>query len=186
MGSFLKTCWKGFKYFLTTPIFFVVLAFYAVIGFFMFIGIGIKAIYMFFTGRNIFKDFPEDIEAKKTLDSYNTPLKSKESVTPDPITVVEYAPRAEVPPNLSYEQQTHNVLSQLSVPSLDDLDQTVSSSRATPIEQTNITLPYTQNPANPVQNPVKIEQNLYNSSINDDNNGLDQTPIDDMEDINNG
>ena len=67
MASLFKKFVKGILYFLVLPVVLVVLSIYAVFGLFQFCIVGIKALFLFFSGRNIFGDFPEDIEARKKL-----------------------------------------------------------------------------------------------------------------------
>ena len=67
----LKKCGKGFLYILTLPVLLVILAFYAVIGVVQFFYVGIKSILYFFTGRNLFGEFPEDIKAREILEGKN-------------------------------------------------------------------------------------------------------------------
>lgn len=68
MEYIFKKFLKGLQYLFTLPILVVVLSIVAVIGVGMFIFIGIKAIFLYFTGRNIFGEFPEDIKAKEIIE----------------------------------------------------------------------------------------------------------------------
>ena len=67
MINFLKNFGKGILYILVLPFLLVALAIYAVVALFVFIFISIKGLILFFTGRSLYDDFPEDIEAKKRL-----------------------------------------------------------------------------------------------------------------------
>ena len=67
MINFLKSFAKGILYLLVLPAIIVALAIYAVVALVMFIYLAIKGIILFFTGRSLYDDLPEDIEAKKRL-----------------------------------------------------------------------------------------------------------------------
>lgn len=64
----LKKCGRGLLYIITLPILLVVLSIYAVIGVIQFFVVGIKSIWYFFTGRNLFGEFPEDVKAREILE----------------------------------------------------------------------------------------------------------------------
>lgn len=67
MINFLKSFAKGILYLLVLPAIIVALAIYAVVALVMFVYLAIKGIVLFFTGRSLYDDLPEDIEAKKRL-----------------------------------------------------------------------------------------------------------------------
>ena len=67
MISFFKNFGKGVLYVLVLPFLLVGLALYGVVAFFIFIYLAIKGMVLFFTGRSLYEDLPEDIEAKKRL-----------------------------------------------------------------------------------------------------------------------
>lgn len=67
MANFFKNFGKGILYLLVLPFLLVGLAIFAVVGLFVFIILGIKSIILFFTGRSLFDDFPEDKKAKQIL-----------------------------------------------------------------------------------------------------------------------
>lgn len=67
MVNFLKSFAKGILYLLVLPAIIVALAIYAVVALVMFIYLAIKGIVLFFTGRSLYDDLPEDVEAKKRL-----------------------------------------------------------------------------------------------------------------------
>ena len=69
MGNFFKSFGKGVLYLLVLPFLLVILAVYAVVGVFVFIFEGIKAIVLFFSGRSLFDDLPEDKKAKEIIAS---------------------------------------------------------------------------------------------------------------------
>ena len=64
----LKKCGRGLLYIITLPVLLVVLAVYAIIGVIEFFYVGIKSIWYFFTGRNLFGEFPEDVKAREILE----------------------------------------------------------------------------------------------------------------------
>ena len=68
MANFFKSFGKGVLYVLCLPLLVVVLAIYAVVGIGMFIYLAVKGLILFFTGRSLYEDLPEDKEAKKRLD----------------------------------------------------------------------------------------------------------------------
>ena len=68
LTDILKKCLRGLIYILTLPILLLVLSFYAVVGVIQFFYVGIKSIWYFFTGRNLFGEFPEDVKAREILE----------------------------------------------------------------------------------------------------------------------
>lgn len=73
MKSILGKFLKGLLYFLTLPGLIILLAFVSVIGLIYFIGLGIKGIILFFQGKSLFKDLPEDMEVRRIKDSQIPP-----------------------------------------------------------------------------------------------------------------
>ena len=67
MVSFFKNFGKGVLYVLVLPFLLVGMALYAVVAFFVFLFLSVKGIILFFTGRSLYEDLPEDIEAKRRL-----------------------------------------------------------------------------------------------------------------------
>ena len=67
MISFFKNFGKGVLYVLVLPFLLVGMAIYGVVALFIFIYLAIKGLVLFFTGRSLYEDLPEDIEAKKRL-----------------------------------------------------------------------------------------------------------------------
>ena len=67
MISFFKNFGKGVLYVLVLPFLLVGMALYAVVAFFVFLFLSVKGIILFFTGRSLYEDLPEDIEAKRRL-----------------------------------------------------------------------------------------------------------------------
>ena len=64
MGSVFKNIGKGIGYFFMFPGLLIAIAIYAVFGLIVFLFQFFKLIFLFFTGRNLFSDLPEDIELK--------------------------------------------------------------------------------------------------------------------------
>ncbi len=67
MVNFFKNFAKGILYVLVLPFLLVILALYFGVSIIIFCYLGIKGIILFLTGRNLFGDFIEDIEAKRIL-----------------------------------------------------------------------------------------------------------------------
>ena len=67
MSGLLKGFGKGILYLFTLPLLIVVLAFYSVIGLFSFLFMFFKSVVLFFTGRSLNDDLPEDKKAKEIL-----------------------------------------------------------------------------------------------------------------------
>lgn len=67
MINFFKNFGKGILYILVLPVLAIALAIYAVAALFIFIYLAFKGLILFFTGRSLYEDLPEDIEAKKRL-----------------------------------------------------------------------------------------------------------------------
>ena len=107
MINFFKNFGKGILYVLVLPLIIVALAIYGVVALFIFIFLAFKALILFFTGRSLYEDLPEDKEAKKRLgikdekeekpvvqqaptnvDQYIEP--NKEDINADPFYVPEY------------------------------------------------------------------------------------------------
>ena len=82
MISFFKNFGKGVLYVLVLPFLLVGLALYGVVAFFIFIFLAIKGLVLFFTGRSLYEDLPEDIEAKKRL-AGETPKETTEVTNED-------------------------------------------------------------------------------------------------------
>lgn len=64
MSAIFKNIGKGIGYFFLFPGLLIAIAIYAVFGLIVFIFQFFKLIFLFFTGRNLFSDLPEDIELK--------------------------------------------------------------------------------------------------------------------------
>ena len=78
MAAFFKGLAKGLLYFLFFPFGLLAIALYAVFGLFVFVFQFIKLIFLFFTGRNLQSDLPEDIEVKKIIESKKPKVEEEE------------------------------------------------------------------------------------------------------------
>lgn len=78
MASFFKNLAKGLLYVLMFPFGLIAIALYAVFGIFVFLFQFVRLIILFFTGRKLSSDLPEDIEAKKIIEA-NKPKEEEES-----------------------------------------------------------------------------------------------------------
>lgn len=76
----LKGFLKGLLYVLFFPIGLLGIILYGVFGVFVFIYRFIKLIYLFFTGRNLKNELPEDEEVKKVLEANKPSEESKEEI----------------------------------------------------------------------------------------------------------
>ena len=81
MASFFKSFAKGLLYVLLFPFGLIAIALYAVFGVFVFFFQFVRLIILFFTGRNLSSDLPEDIEAKKIIEA-NNPKDEEEEESP--------------------------------------------------------------------------------------------------------
>lgn len=81
MLEFLKRCGLGVLYLIAAPFAVVLLALFAVVGLIVFIFMLFKSFILFFSGRSVFDDLPEDIEAKRRLGTLvDTRAKKTETV----------------------------------------------------------------------------------------------------------
>ena len=67
MDKIFKGIGKGIGYFFAFPGLLIAIAIYSVFGLIVFVFQFFKLIILFFTGRNLFSDLPEDIELKAKL-----------------------------------------------------------------------------------------------------------------------
>lgn len=104
MVNLLKSFGKGILYIIGLPFFILILLLYAIYGIFLFLYMIVKAIVLFFTGRSLFEDLPEDRKAKEIL--HPTPkvteekpieVEEKHEETPEQQTIKE-EPAPEVTP----------------------------------------------------------------------------------------
>ena len=68
IGNIFKNIGKGIGYFFLFPGLLIAIAIYAVFGLIVFIYQFFKLIFLFFTGRTLFSDLPEDTKVKAILD----------------------------------------------------------------------------------------------------------------------
>ena len=128
MGNFFKNFGKGILYILAIPVLAVALVLYGVAAVFVFLFLAVKGLVLFFTGRSLYEDLPEDIEAKRriekehyatgsgtTIVSTGSLIESVETESPntdDPFYVPEYlkpAEEQEVESEPATEQQEEQV-----------------------------------------------------------------------------
>lgn len=74
MTEFFKKLGQGLLYTLVLPVLIVVLAGYAVYGIIIFLFMLFKSIILFFRGKSINNDLPEDIEAKRRMKALTNPF----------------------------------------------------------------------------------------------------------------
>jgi len=86
MAEFFKRFGKGILYVLFTPVFLLVLALFGVAGILMFIFLFFKSIFLFFSGRSLKDDLPEDKKAKEIIDAMN-PMSTNNKEETDILTV---------------------------------------------------------------------------------------------------
>ena len=94
MSGFLKKFGQGILYVLVLPVFIVVLALYAVYGVFIFIFMFFKSIILFFKGKSVSSDLPEDIEAKRRMKLLTNPFDNpapqpEPKDVRDPVVIIE-------------------------------------------------------------------------------------------------
>lgn len=82
MGDFFKSFGKGILYLVLLPVIIVVLAIYGIAGLFGFIFLFFKSIILFFTGRSLYDDLPEDKEAYRRI--HGDPVPETVAETPEP------------------------------------------------------------------------------------------------------
>ena len=114
--AILKKFLRGVLYIFVLPLLLVVLSIYAVIGIFVFVFLGIKAIFLFFTGRNLFGELPEDIKARQILtgekqeyvletSTVNIPVQGEDLIIGEP-TQTNSNPQTTLPPSQDIPQST--------------------------------------------------------------------------------
>ena len=67
ISGIFKNIGKGIGYFFLFPILVIAIAIYAIVGIFVFIFQFFKMIVLFFSGRNLSSDLPEDVQVKAML-----------------------------------------------------------------------------------------------------------------------
>ena len=73
MKNLLKSFGKGLLYLIAFPGILVVLALLAVVGLVIFIILGIKGAILFFQGKSLFNDLPEDVEGRRLKNLSTSP-----------------------------------------------------------------------------------------------------------------
>jgi len=100
MNKIFSSLGKGIIYICTLPITLAILAIYSFIGIIMFFVVGIKGLILFFSGRNIFGDLPEDIEAKRRLNAIKMEHQAVETpASPTVVEIVNPEPKIEIDHN---------------------------------------------------------------------------------------
>lgn len=106
MQALLRSFLRGLLYLVALPALIVILAAVSVIGVVMFVFIGVKAVVMYFTGRNIFGELPEDIKARQIIEenerkASEPPAPPLEEARPEsaPVNVAPQQPVQQVNPN---------------------------------------------------------------------------------------
>ena len=74
----IKSIGKGIGYFFLFPLLILAITLWAIVGFFVFLYQLFKSIWLFFSGRNLFSDLPEDEEVKR-IKSMNAPKEEEEA-----------------------------------------------------------------------------------------------------------
>lgn len=94
MMALLKNVGKGILYIIGLPFFLIVLAGTAVFGLFLLVFMFFKSIVLFFTGRSLDDDLPEDIRVKeiKTGRSSSTPIMNSQESNEEPLVQPYVAP----------------------------------------------------------------------------------------------
>ena len=69
MASVFKNIGKGALYVIALPLGIIAIAGYAIFGVFVFFFQFVRLIYLFFTGRNLRSDLPEDVKAREIIEA---------------------------------------------------------------------------------------------------------------------
>jgi hypothetical protein len=82
--GFLKRTLIGVAYVLGSPVIAIVFILFFVYGTLIFFSLGLKSIYLFFTGRGVFAPFEEDLKAHTRYEYMQkaTPLAHRQPATP--------------------------------------------------------------------------------------------------------
>ena len=105
MANVFKNIGKGIGYFFLFPILIIAIAVYSVFGLLVFIFQLFKLIFLFFTGRTLFSDLPEDIELKALLNTTadsTSPTEEKKEEQPQYV----YQTAAYVSPAFDKKEET--------------------------------------------------------------------------------
>ena len=79
MGNIFRNIGRGIGYFFAFPGIIIAVALYAIVGIFVFVFQFFKLVFLFFTGRTLFSDLPEDIELKEKLEGNKEEEKEEDS-----------------------------------------------------------------------------------------------------------
>ena len=198
MVNFLKNFGKGILYILVLPFLVVALAIYAVVGIFVFIFLAIKGLFLFFTGRSLYDDLPEDKEAKKRLGitheeekredpqqgaTYQESTFEEEPIGADPFYVPEYL--KETKSDSESEAEEEVIEHEDDIPSFME-EPPVEETAETPIEHEpeSIEKPVLEEPQESIVEPeedvISSEKTMQNTAI------LDISEVEDDDDDSNG
>ena len=67
LTKFIKMIGRGILYIFLCPFLILLVALFSVVGLFIFLFLCVKSLFLFFYGKTIFSDLPEDIEARRIL-----------------------------------------------------------------------------------------------------------------------
>lgn len=115
MLEFLKRCGLGVLYVIAAPFAVALLALFAVFGIFVFLFMLVKSLILFFSGRSVFDDLPEDIEAKRRLG-----------------TLVDTRAKKEIPADSTISDETHEEAHDTPVETSPEVPETAASESASP------------------------------------------------------
>ena len=90
MGSFFKNIGKGIGYFFLFPGLIIAIALYAVFGLAVFVFQFFKLIFLFFSGRTLFSDLPEDIALKAAMQKDPEPVEEEKPLSLYPSDSIVY------------------------------------------------------------------------------------------------
>lgn len=91
ISKFIKTIGKGVMYIFLCPLLLFIIALFSIVGLFIFIFLCIKSVFLFFYGKTIFSDLPEDVEARGIL---NSKIENNQNPVPSTETQVEQSQEA--------------------------------------------------------------------------------------------
>ena len=87
MANLFKNIGKGIAYFFAFPGLLIAIALYSVFGLVVFVFQFFKLIVLFFTGRTLFSDLPEDIEVKAMLTKEKPVQEEKKEEQSNPLSL---------------------------------------------------------------------------------------------------
>lgn len=67
LTKFIKMIGRGILYIFLCPLLILLVALFSIVGIFIFLFLCVKSVFLFFYGKTIFSDLPEDIEARRIL-----------------------------------------------------------------------------------------------------------------------